>query len=152
MILTDYYLMQELKQTKSNRIDCVYSTKSYEPFETIARRSRNGKFYCYVVDAPNILKTTENKRYGDKSITNGKNISNIKIPNLDFPLYGYGDTKGTQDALLFIFNDDYKTLEIFVARGLKNNQFGLWQRLIDGDLDEEMTNLRNIAIPRQDKP
>ena len=105
-----------------------------------------------MVDAPNILKTTENKRYGDKSITNGKNISNIKIPNLDFPLYGYGDTKGTQDALLFIFNDDYKTLEIFVARGLKNNQFGLWQRLIDGDLDEEMTNLRNIAIPRQDKP
>jgi|WetSurMetagenome_2_1015567.scaffolds.fasta_scaffold08895_8 hypothetical protein len=144
MKLTDYYKMQELKVIKSHRFDCVASTGNYEPFELIAQKARNKSFFVYYGNVPEGF-VEDAKRGADKAITNGKNISSVYVPDLDNSLYGYGDTKNTDDALLFLFSDDYKQLEIFVARGLKNNVKGLYTLFIDGELDEEIDLLRKAA-------
>ena len=78
-------------------------------------------------------------------LTNGKNISSVFIPSLDEPLKGYGDTANTDDALLFNFSDDYKRLEIFVARGYRNNQKQLFDLFLDGELDDEISTLKKRA-------
>jgi hypothetical protein len=144
MILTDYYLMQELKVLKSHRFDCVASTGEYEPFETIAQRSRVKRFFFYYNGIPDTF-SAEAQRKADRAITNGDNISSVFIPDLNNPLKGYGDTKGTNDGLLLLFTEDYKQVEVFVARGYKNNIKNLCNLFLDGELDDEMNALRQRA-------
>ncbi len=144
MKLTDYYLMEEIKPLKSHRFDCICSTGEYEPFETIAQRSKTGNFFCYYTGVPDSF-TAEAQRKTDRVLTNGKNISSVFIPSLDEPLKGYGDTANTDDALLFNFSNDYKRLEIFVARGYRNNQKQLFDLFLDGELDDEISTLKKRA-------
>lgn len=142
MILTDYYLLQEIKPLKSHRFDCVASTGEYEPFETIAQRSKVKRFFCYYNGVPSTF-SADAQRKADRAITNGDNISSVFIPDLENPLKGYGDTKGTNDGLLFLFSEDYKQLEIFVARGYKNNIQNLCNLFLDKELDDEITALKS---------
>ena len=142
MILTDYYLLQELKVIKSHRFDCIASTGGYIPFETIAQRTKDKKLFLYYSEVPNTFKS-DIKRKADRVLTNGNNISSVFIPELENPYLGYGDTKGTNDALLFRFSEDYKQLEIFVARGYKNNVKGLFNLFYDGELNEEINKLKS---------
>ena len=146
MKLTDYYLMQEIRVVKSHRFDCTASTGGYQPFEAIANTSRDKRFHCYYGDVPDTFKAKA-QRKADKALTNGDNISSVYIPDLDDYLFGYGDTAHTNDALLFVFSEDYKRLEIFVARGLKNNQRLLFDLLVDGELDDDIDCLRKQAKP-----
>lgn len=144
MILTDYYLMKEIKVLKSHRLDCVASTCGYLPFETIAQRARDKRFFLYYNGVPDTFSVNA-KRKADQAITNGDNISSVFTPDLENPLFGYGDTKGTKDALLFLFSPDYKQLEVFVARGYKNNVKGLFNLFLDGELVDEIEELKKHA-------
>lgn len=141
MILTDYYLMREVKVRKSHRLDCVASTGEYPPFEYIAQKSRDKCFFLYYNGVPETFSMNA-QRKADRAITNGDNISSVYIPDLENPLLGYGDTRGTNDALLFLFSQDYKQLEIFVARGYKNNSKGLFNLFADGELSGEIDRMR----------
>jgi hypothetical protein len=145
--LTDYYLMQEIKLIKSHRFDCIKSTGSYSPFETIANRGKDKvkRFFFYLVNVPEHFNAVA-KRKAHLAITNGKNnISSVYTPDLDNPLLGYGDTAHTNDALLFVFSEDYKQIEVFVARNHKYTQMQLCQKLANGSLDEEIAELRAKA-------
>jgi hypothetical protein len=141
MILTDYYQMQEIKPLKSHRFDCTASTGEYPPFETMAARGREKRFFCYFNGVPDSFSANAHRK-ADRAITNSESISSVFIPDLENPLYGYGDTKGTNDALLFLFSQDYKQLEIFIARGYKNNVKGLFQLFCDGELANEIEVLK----------
>lgn len=149
--LTDYYRMQEIKILKSHRYDCTASTGSYPSFEAIANTSRVKRFFFYYGGVPDTFSANA-QRKADRAITNGDNISSVYTPDLDNPLLGYGDTAHTNDALLFVFSEDYKQIEIFVARGMKNHQKGLFALLEDGELDEEMAQLRQQAKPTNATP
>jgi phosphoenolpyruvate synthase/pyruvate phosphate dikinase len=61
-------------------------------------------------------------------------------------LLGYGDVKGTKDALLFVSNEDYTWMYVFVARGQKSNKTALYNLLADGELDEEIEELIKRAL------
>ena len=145
MILTDYYKLQELRQLKSHRYDTVASTGGYPPFEAIGARSKGGKFHCYYNGVPDTFNSDAHRK-ADRAITCTKNISSVFIPDLTNPLIGYGDTRGTTDALLFLFSGDYTQLEILVARGYRNNSRNLYNLLADGGLDDEITLLRQRAM------
>lgn len=126
MKLTDYYKMERLQEFSSNktpRFDCVASTQEYPLFEEIAARSRVKRFFCYYNGVPDSF-SEHAKQKAERTITNGRHISSVFIPNLDFPLLGHGDVRGTQDALLFVLSPDYKSMELFIARGYKNDQEG----------------------------
>jgi hypothetical protein len=143
MILTDYYRFIHLPETKSpTRLDCVASTKSYPDFE--AFRNKQGVLFIYFGNVPDTFKA-DVKRKADKAITHGKNISSVFVPDVTLPL-AYGDVKGTADCILIIHDADYTTLEIFVVRGQKNNRVNLWQMLSDGQLDNEISELRKSAV------
>jgi putative NADH-flavin reductase len=99
------------------------------------------------------------KRKADKSLTLGsKNITSIYTFEPD-PKTGFGDFKDTQDALLFVFKGFSilgvadvagAVIEIYVARGLRNNARLLYNLLEDGGLEDEMRELQERARP--DKP
>ena len=146
MKLTDYYKLQEIKLVKSRRFDCIASTHGYPPFEEIANASTVKRFFCYYNGIPDSF-NAKVKRETDRAITNRKNISSVFIPDLNNPLLGYGDVKDTNDALLFVFSEDYKQIEVFIARGMKNNVKGLFALFADGELAREMESLRQQAKP-----
>lgn len=147
MKLTDYYKMSKLPTCKSKlRFDCVASTGGYEPFEDRAQRGRDKRLKFYYSGTPDTF-TANAQRKADRVITDTTSISSVYTPDLDNPLLGYGDTAGTGDALLFLFSEDYRQIEIFVARGLKNHAKGLFILFADGELADEMECLRQQAKP-----
>jgi len=143
MILTDNYKFEHLPECKSKmRMDCTASTKSYPEFEK--QRNKEGKLFIYFGDVPTRF-GGDIHRKADRAITKGTNISSVFIPDVTMSM-AYGDIKTTKDAILIIGNSDYTAMEIFVARGQKNNRINLWQMLTDGQLDGEISELRKRAI------
>lgn len=147
MKLTDYYKMAKLPNCKSKlRLDCITSTGGYEPFEEHSQRCKDKRFKFYYGKTPEQFKA-DAKRKSGAAITDGDNITSVFTPDLDNPLLGYGDMKGTNDALLFLFTEDYTGVEVFVARGMKNHVNGLFTLFADGELADEMECLRQQAKP-----
>lgn len=144
MILTDYYKLVELKPSKSHRLDCVAMNGSHPTFEAIADKSRTKAAYAYVNGVPEQFNAVAQRR-ADMALTCTKSISSIYTPDLNNALMGYGDVKGTEDAMLFLFSEDYKRLEIFIARGHKRNRVNLFNLFADGELDAECAALREAA-------
>lgn len=149
MILTEYFCFDEKKVIKSHRLDCTFFTGGYEPIESKKKTGRDKlvRLYCYLTGLPDSFSINA-KRKADMAITDGDNSwSSIFTPDAENPLMGYGDMAGTDDALLFLFSEDYKKMEIFVIRGRKNNQKMLFTMFVDGELDEDIGHLRGQAKP-----
>lgn len=143
MILTDYYRMEKLPDQKSKmRLDCVKSTRSYPEFEIM--RNKAGEFFFYFHDVPERF-GGDIHRKADKAITKTKNISSVFVPDVQ-QKFGYGDIRGTNDALLFIFNDNFSEIDLFVARGQRHNKRQLYLLLTEGELDHEIEFLKKQAV------
>ena len=163
MILTDYYSFEKTDGT-AGRMDCVASTGSYPDFEE--KRTRRlkkhlidgteqtapaGELKIYVGRNPHLR---DAKRDPGIAITlKSRRLSGIFTPDVTLP-YGYGDVRGTKDAVLFTVGDlkiedgrvlPGSRLEIFVARGQSKNREALYNLLSDGDLLDEMNQLREEA-------
>jgi hypothetical protein len=149
MILTDYYRFEKLPNQKSKlRIDCTASTGSYNQLE--AFRNKAGDLFLYLCD--NYTKAEE-QRKADLALSRTTHISSVYNPDMELP-YWYGDMKGTADAFLFVHRDTEfvnggiqagAVIELFVARGQRNNRTQLYNALCDGEFDEEIEQLRKQA-------
>lgn len=163
MILNDYYRFEKVAFKSRTRLDCVASTCSYPEFEdkratkpTKANDKRDatnvGDLVVYYGDVPDRF-CGDVHRKADKSLTiKGKNLSSVYVPDITTN-YAYGDVKGTSDAILIVF-DDLKVVdgcilsgavELFVARGKSRDRVSLYNLLCDGELDDEMSDLRDRA-------
>jgi hypothetical protein len=150
MIFTDYYLFEKLPNQKSkSRIDCTASTQSYNPLEIL--RNKSCELFLYLGNNTHTMAGKERK--ADLALTRTTHISSVFVPDVTTD-YGYGDFNDTSDALLFVFKNfkimngrivDGAIVEVFVARGQRNNRAQLYNLLFDGELDEEMTALRLIV-------
>jgi len=148
MILTDYYKAEKLPESKSKmRYDVTASTGNYEPLEAL--RNKKDELFFYYGDVPDNF-NSHVKRQAEKCITKGKNISSVFVPDVNLP-FAYGDVYNTSDAILIKFSDNYTIIEIFVARGQRNNKRNLFFLLSDGELNNEIENLRKNAkqLPKQ---
>lgn len=164
-ILTDYYKFSRVATKAKLRLDCVASTESYPEFEerratksTKATEKRDatnvGDLVIYFGDVPEQFGGDVHRK-ADKSITiKGKNLSSVYVPDPSNNL-AYGDVRGTADALLFVFDgvevvngliQAGATVEIFIARGKSKDRVPLYNLLSDGELDEELNDLRQRAI------
>jgi hypothetical protein len=163
MILTDYYKFTKLACKSKTRLDCVASTMSYPPLEEKRMTRANkptekrdgcnvGDLLVYLGDVPEQFSGNAHRK-ADKNLTiKGNNLSSIFVPDPANNL-GYGDVKGTSDALLFVMDLDVVdgiiqnggAMEIFVARGLSKNRVPLFNLLADGELDDELDALRKMA-------
>lgn len=164
MILTDYYHFERLATKAKLRMDCTASTGSYPEFEdrraSRANRATEKRDATQVGDLiiyygkvpPNFGGDVHRKT--DKSISiKGNNLSSVYVPDVN-STYAYGDVRGTSDALLFVFHNLESPngiiqagaqIDVFVARGQRNNRAQLYNLLADGELDEEMEALRAQA-------
>jgi len=166
-ILTDYYCFEKVALKSKTRLDCTSSTGSYPEFEnqratkltkaTDKRDATNmGDLVIYLGDIPEQFGGNA-KRKADKCISiKGKNLSSIYVPDITNN-FAYGDFRGTSDALLFVFDDIQivdgciisGAVEVFVARGMSKNRVALYNLLCDGELDEEMSELRAKAFDKE---
>ena len=165
-ILNDYYKFERVATKAKMRMDCTASTHSYPGFEEKAATRANkasekrdatnvGDIIIYYGGVPTQYGGDVHRK-ADKSISiKGKNLSSVFVPDVEKPL-GYGDFKGTTDALLFVFHDlkvvdgavqKGSVIEVFVARGKSKDRVALFELLSDGELDEEMNELRLKASP-----
>lgn len=163
MLLTDYYRFERVAVKSKTRLDCTASTESYQPFEEKrqdkqARATANrdaysvGDLIIYFVGTDQYKSKTPRK--ADKSLTmKGKNLSSIYTPDPASNL-AFGDVKGEADAILFVFEgfdvvngkpQQGAILEVFIARGKSKDRVPLYNLLCDGELDEEMSQLRERA-------
>ena len=148
MILNDYYRAEKLPDSKSKlRYDVTASTGNYEPFEAL--KNKKNELFFYYGDLPDRF-NSHVKRQAEKCISKGKNISSVFVPDVTQP-FAYGDVRNTLDAILIIFNSDYTIIEIFVARGQRNNKRNMYFLLSDGELQVEIEILRKNSkqLPKQ---
>ena len=151
MILTDYYKGEKLTDAQS-RFDVIASTGEYDFFETLLINKQKFNVgglsfnYCPRPDRWGGKKT-------DMALTKGsQNITSIKRPNLENNL-AYGDINTTNDGCIIVLNPDYKengitTIEVFIARGCRNDTDGLWFLFADGELNDEVEVLRKKAVTK----
>ena len=163
-ILTDYYLFEKTATKSKTRLDCTLSTESYPEFEekritkqtkaTDKRDATNvGSLVAYLGDVPEQFGGNIHRK-ADKSITmKSKNLSSVYVPDPS-SIFAYGDVRGTADALLFVFSGMELVngfipigakMEIYVARGKSKDRVPLYNLLADGELDDEMKELRTKA-------
>ena len=144
MILTDLYCYKRLENQKSKaRLELVTSSQTYLDFDE--------KPFIYI-GANDHIKTSR-QRKADLSVTSGKgkHITSIFAIDLETGL-AYGDNRGTTDLLLFVpknFNiesdgriTDGATVEVFIARGKKFDKNQIGNLFLDGQLDDEIEQLR----------
>jgi len=147
MILTDYYKAQKLTDAES-RYDVDNSTQEYELFESLLINKRKynvGGLSFNYVPRPASFKGIDGRKT-EMAITKGNvNISSIHVPDLQKNQIGYGDVNGTNDALIAIFSNDHKTIELFIARGYKNDVLALYEEIKAGFLDAEIEAIRSKA-------
>jgi hypothetical protein len=147
MILTDLYRFEKLPDCKSKlRIDCTASTSSYNPLEEL--KNKKGELFLYLGD--NTYTKAGQERKADLALSRTSHISSVYTPDIEKNLW-YGDFKGTADALLFVCHNATMpdgrlqagaVIEIFIARGQRNNRVSLYNLLCDGEIDNEMELLR----------
>lgn len=142
MILSDYYLLEKLPLSKSKmRYDVTESTGGYQSFETL--KNKAGQLFFYYGDVPDRFNARV-KRRADKCISKTHNISSVFVPDVTLP-FAYGDVNFSSDAILLVFKDDYRVIELYVARGQKNNQRNIYNLLCDGELNNEIQLLKEHA-------
>ena len=151
MILTDYYKGEKLTEAES-RYDITASTGDYDLFESLLINKRKFNVGGLSFNCGQRPKGWKGKDT-DLAITKGSsNITTIKRADLETNI-GYGDIKSTNDGCIILFNSDFKevgihTIEIFIARGCRNDQISLKDRFSDEDLNHEVEILRAKAVTK----
>jgi hypothetical protein len=152
MILTEYYKGEKLTQVET-RYDITASTGGYDFFENILINKRKfniGGLSFNFVDRPTKWKGKQT----DKAITKGSsNITTVKRADLETNI-SYGDINTTNDGCIILYNEDFKsvginTIEIFIARGYRNDQLSLKDRFEFEDLKHEVEILRAKAVTKK---
>lgn len=150
-VFTDYYKGEKLTDAQS-RYDITASTGEYDYFENLLINKRGfniGGLSFNLVARPDRWKGKKT----DLAITKGSdNITSVKRPNIESNI-AYGDIKGKNDGCIIVFNDDFKavgikTIEIFIARGLKNDLNSLWDLFTDRELNHEVETLKQKAVTK----
>lgn len=151
MILTDYYRGEKLT-TAQSRFDIIASTCEYDLFENLLINKRKFNVGGLSFNFGQRPKRWRGQK-ADMAITKGSNnITSVKRPNLESN-FAYGDINGTNDGCIFVFNINYKvfgitTIEIFIARGLRDDTDGLWNLFCDGELNNEIEGHRKNAVTK----
>jgi hypothetical protein len=145
-----------------DRIDCIAHANPNGYKGLIDFINSKGQMYLYKMAAREIVKASS-KRLAEWALSNGKlNLSSIYFEDIDYPEYGYGYPNANRllskgqpnplfsyrnDCYLFLTNSDLTTVEILVIANGRNLAGAYYQRLIDGELDSEIEQLRRQAKP-----
>lgn len=134
-----YYKFVKLSLTNSKtRFDLVFNEGYYEPFDN---PNPKGQIFIYLGENPNVKAIKQRKSSLSISLR-GKHISCLYFPEPTKPNIAIGDFDN--DGLIFIVLDNI--VEILVFKGKKHLIHNLFNLLIDGEFDTDLTELRNKII------
>lgn len=139
MTLNSFYKFQ--RTTGKTRFDCIESTGDYLHFEQFLKNAigyNKGGLSLHLGARPATWNSRGHK--ADQAITKNQNISTLYLPDIKKPTVFYGDAKDTSDALIMVVSAD--TLEVFVAKGLKNIQSDVCYEFSSGGLNSEIEALK----------
>lgn len=152
MILTDYYKGEKLTDAKC-RFDVTTSTGEYDLFESLLINKRK-----FNIDGLSFNFALQPEAHSGKKVDNilskgNHSITKVFRPDIESNL-AFGDINGSNDGCIIVFNTDYKktgigTIEIFIARGCKNDTNGLWFLFSDGELSHEVEALRKRSVTKK---
>lgn len=151
MIFTDYYKGKKLTDAKS-RFDITASTGDYDHFERLLINMRKFNIGGLSINCTPQPESHKGKN-ADFILSKGSHsITKIIRPDIERPV-SYGDINGTNDSCIIVFNTDYKeaginTIEIFIARGAKNDKLQVWYLFTDGEFSHEVEALINKAVTK----
>ncbi|MCJ8165525.1 hypothetical protein MKJ04_11800 [Pontibacter sp. E15-1] len=144
------------------RLDCTAYTNATGYTGLKAFLSPKGQMYLFKIPAREFVKANR-KHLAAWALSNGKyNLSSIYFEDVDYPEYGYGYPNAKRllsnglenplfpfrsDCYLFITNQDLTLVEVLVIIDGRNSVSGYYQRLLDGELDSELEQLRAQAKP-----
>ena len=144
------------------RLDCTrYADdagyKGLQPFI-----NRKGQLFFYLTPARQFV-TGQAKRIAEWSLTQSSlNLTSLYIEDFDNPEYAFGYpnrykklSNGTQnplyeyrsDAYLFILDTYIRQVEMIVVPEQRNMISNWYQLLLDGELDDDIQNLRDQSQP-----
>lgn len=139
MILDAHLHFEKTNKGKSAfRLDLVSYSEIYEP---IYKPNKAGDVWIYLSPYTDNIKASSNRK-GAMTISTreGNHISSVFIPNLERHTLAFGDVMSTNDAIIFLIGDGM--LDMFIAKGKKHSVNGLFDLLLDGELDAEIQFLR----------
>ncbi len=136
----DVYFKFEKDLSKKSKYNLINYSEDYLPI-FLPDKKGNIIIYYYM-NKNNVGKEMRKPLY---AITMKGNfyLSGVFMPDFEFPNIGYGDVNGTEDALIFIKKNNI--IELFIAKGKKNQVSFLYQLITNGELEKEMENLRAKA-------
>lgn len=147
-----YYRFERLPHSKSaTRFDCTaIGGESNADFEKLVRTPSNGAMYIYVTHGHRNLRL-DPSGYDVLSIDKNKNhISKIFAYNdaVGDTLRGYGDIKGTKDALIIELSADGQQLDIFISPNGKALQTLIYEAYASGNAvtEESASALKSDAV------
>lgn len=132
------------KIRSKTRLDCTDFTDWIEYRGLTKFVNHKGQLYLYKSPAKDVVKA-DSKRQADICLTNGENISSLYFEDLDYKQFAFGDFGN--DGLLFIVNEDYSQIEMFVIPNGKNLIKGYYQKLLDSDFYDVIKKMREQAKP-----
>ena len=137
MILDSYYRFEKNWEGKPfTRRNVVTFANSYERLDT----------FIYIQNDVSGINAKTRRKPCYRLSSGSSHLSSIYCEP-DFPGLGYGDIKGTEDAILCVLSEDLKTVELFVCKGKKSLVQILFGLLLDSELDSEIKALREQAKP-----
>lgn len=172
MTITDYYKFERLIGTKGKgRLTLTASTLSYDKLEEkrATKAMKGGKRDAIVVGQlyasyntnPEYIKPKRGERKADRALNcKSEHISSLYVLDPQHPEYMWGDVQHTPDGFLAILSNpevingslqDGTTLELFICRGKADERNALFCSLIDGDLDEEIKQIRARATAEPER-
>ncbi len=137
-IFSDYYEFCRV-EGKKTRYDAHISTQSHPLLEVLLKNKIGGRT-IYLVDRPAQWEGSLERR-SDKALTKGdQNVSSLLLPDPSLNI-GYGDIKGTDDAIIIAHFDNWQWFGLYICRGQKNNKLNIYQLVCDNEFVDEMYEL-----------
>ena len=154
------------------RLDCIGYTNHNDNHRGLSCLfNHKRQFFLYKTPARNFV-DADSKRVAEWSLTGRSsitgssiNLSSLYQEDLDYPQYAYGYPNGNtelsngsvnpffayrHDGYLFIINRDLSEVDLLIIHDARNLISSYYQLLIDGELDEEIKQLRADAKPFYD--
>lgn len=140
------------------RLDCIQQAGNYTGLNCL--KNHKGMLFVYKTPAGQFV-SADVKREAEWSLTKSSlNLTSLFIEDLDYPQFAYGYPNSSRllsngdenpfyayrhDGYLFIMNKDITELEMFIIPDSRNLISSYYQLLIDGELDSDISALRQQA-------
>lgn len=161
IVLTDDIRLQNNIRSKE-RLDCILYSDEIDYSGLTSFQNQKRQLVLYKTPSRAIVDSNPKRRAEWTLTNNNLNLSSIFIEDLEFPQFGYGCPNGKRvlsngkenplypykgDGYLFVLNTDYTELEILIIPEGKNYISTYYQKLLDGDFDSKLSELRKNSKP-----